>query len=105
MAAGTFLLRSRNRTVVGYSKIVKVKFDDVQRSKIDHRTAEMGHSRQNKAIDFESAFTSTRTLRCIAARWLAELLGWRGLAQQLRQLGEVHRHAAGLVPAVVVQSK
>jgi hypothetical protein len=37
--------RNRNRTVIGYSWIVKVKFDDVQHSKINHRTAEMGHFR------------------------------------------------------------
>jgi hypothetical protein len=38
-----------------------------------------------------------RTYRCIAARWLGDLLGWRRAAQQLRQLSEVRRHAAGLV--------
>ncbi len=38
-----------------------------------------------------------RILRCIAARWLADLLGWRRMAQQLRQFGEVSRHPPRLV--------
>ena len=36
--------------VVGYSKIVTVKFDDVQRSKIHYRTAEMGLQESNEAF-------------------------------------------------------
>ena len=50
-----------------------------------------GHQRHFRRASATSAFTQLRTYRCVAARYLGDLLGGGRPPQQLRQLGEVRQ--------------